>query len=270
MIYHFSVSKLVQNLIEEFGSISAVQGLINLGMCFAYEFDLRVLLGNLNASYVFVKNCFMCRDELLKQQTSSWGLHKMSTILQTTFSHDDVIKWKHFPCYWPFCVGNAPVTGEFPAQRPVTRSFGVFFDLHLNGWVNNREAGDLRRHHAHLWRHCNEMHFTQRKCMYVKVNFTELVPNGSVDNNSALVQVTAWHQIGDKPLPEPMITQCTNTIWLYQVTMRLARRIPHSSGPFYKHGLTLIPAWISNHIHFKMWNEITYPFLNFNGATVEV
>ena len=34
--------------------------------------------------------------------------------------------------------------------------------------------------------------------------------------------------------------------------------------------LTLIPAWISNYIHYKVWDEITYPFLNFNGATVEV
>ena len=30
------------------------------------------------------------------------------------------------------CAGNSPVTGEFPAQRPVTRSFDVFFDLRLN------------------------------------------------------------------------------------------------------------------------------------------
>ena len=29
------------------------------------------------------------------------------------------------------CTGNSPVTGEFPAQRPVTRSFDVFFDLRL-------------------------------------------------------------------------------------------------------------------------------------------
>ena len=35
-------------------------------------------------------------------------------------------------------------------------------------------------------------------------------------------------------------------------------------------GLTLIPAWISNYIHYNVWDEITYPFLNFNGATVEV
>ena len=48
------------------------------------------------------------------------------------------------------CAGNLPVTGEFPAQTPVTRSFDVFFYLRVNkGWVKNREAGDLRRHCAH-------------------------------------------------------------------------------------------------------------------------
>ena len=61
------------------------------------------------------------------------------------FCHDDVIRWKHFPRY---CAGNSPVPGEFPAQRPVTRSFDVFFDR-ITGWVNNGEAGDLRRHRAH-------------------------------------------------------------------------------------------------------------------------
>ena len=34
--------------------------------------------------------------------------------------------------------------------------------------------------------------------------------------------------------------------------------------------LTLIPAWISNYVPRKVWDEITYPFLNFNGCTVEV
>ena len=31
-------------------------------------------------------------------------------------------------------------------------------------------------------------------------------------------------------------------------------------SPFYYHGLTLIPACICNHIHYKVWDEITYPF----------
>ena len=41
-------------------------------------------------------------------------------------------------------------------------------------------------------------------------------------------------------------------------------------GPFYWHGLTSIPAWLSIYIHFKMWGEITYPFPNFNSCTFEV
>ena len=35
-------------------------------------------------------------------------------------------------------------------------------------------------------------------------------------------------------------------------------------------GISLGPTWISNNIHYYLWNEITYPFQNFNGATVDV
>ena len=41
-------------------------------------------------------------------------------------------------------------------------------------------------------------------------------------------------------------------------------------SPFDYDGLTLTPARISNYIHCKMWDEIIYPFLNFNNCTVEV
>ena len=61
--------------------------------------------------------------------------------------HDDVIKWNHFPRYWPF-VRSSPVTGEFPAQRPVTRSFDVFFDLRLCGLVINRKAATNTARHV--------------------------------------------------------------------------------------------------------------------------
>ena len=37
-----------------------------------------------------------------------------------------------FSAILALCAGNSPVTGEFPSQRPVTRSFDVFFDLRLN------------------------------------------------------------------------------------------------------------------------------------------
>ena len=40
--------------------------------------------------------------------------------------------------------------------------------------------------------------------------------------------------------------------------------------PFTEIFLTLTPAWISNYIYYKMCDEITYPFPNFHGGTVEV
>ena len=54
-----------------------------------------------------------------------------------------------FSALMAISAGNSPVSGEFPAQRPVTWSFDVFFDLHwINRWVNNGGAGDLRRYRA--------------------------------------------------------------------------------------------------------------------------
>ena len=57
---------------------------------------------------------------------------------------------KTFSALLAICTGNSPDPGEFPTQRPVMRSFDVYFDLRrINGWVNNREAGDLRRYRPH-------------------------------------------------------------------------------------------------------------------------
>ena len=53
-------------------------------------------------------------------------------------------------------AGNTPVSGEFPIQRPVTRSFDVFFDMHLIKRLSKHSRGwwfeTLPRQ---LWRHCN-------------------------------------------------------------------------------------------------------------------
>ena len=57
------------------------------------------------------------------------------------YNHDDVIKWKHFPRNWPFVL---PHKGQWRGA--------LMFSLICvwkNGWVNNLEAGDLRRHHVH-------------------------------------------------------------------------------------------------------------------------
>ena len=64
--------------------------------------------------------------------------------------HDDVIKWKHFPRYWPFVRGihRSPVTSPHRGQWRGALMFSLIY-ARINGWVNNREAGDMRRHQAH-------------------------------------------------------------------------------------------------------------------------
>ena len=71
--------------------------------------------------------------------------------------------WRHqmetFSALLAICTGNSPLAGEFPAQRPVTRNFDVFFDLRLNkrlckqsrGWWSEKQSCPLRRH-------CNDDH----------------------------------------------------------------------------------------------------------------
>ena len=62
--------------------------------------------------------------------------------------------WLHqveaFSAFLAICAGNSPVSGEFPAQRSVTRSFDVFIDPRLNKRLSkHHEAGDLECHRTH-------------------------------------------------------------------------------------------------------------------------
>ena len=68
----------------------------------------------------------------------------------TLLSQDGVIKWKHFPRYWPFVWGirRLPVNSPHKGQGHWVLMFSLICAW-INAWVNNREAGDLRRHRAH-------------------------------------------------------------------------------------------------------------------------
>ena len=64
--------------------------------------------------------------------------------------HDDVIKWKHFPRNWPFVRGihRSPVNSPHKGQWRGALMFSLIC-IWINDWVNNGEAGDLRRYPAH-------------------------------------------------------------------------------------------------------------------------
>ena len=65
-------------------------------------------------------------------------------------THDDLIKWKPFPCHWPFLRGihRSPVNSPHKGQWRGALIFSLIW-ARINGWVNNREVGDLRRHRAY-------------------------------------------------------------------------------------------------------------------------
>ena len=144
-------------------------------------------LGNKSRRYV------LCMTNLGKGNQLSWQQHNVFFLYQLTGSytfeelpdqnwqytqskpdrlgirpqitqpcHDDVIKWKHFRRYWPFVLGihRSPWNSPHKGQWPETLMFDLIY-ARINCWVNNREAGDSRRHRAHY--DAIVMHFTAVK-----------------------------------------------------------------------------------------------------------
>ena len=132
------------------------------------------------------------------------------------------------------CAGNSSVTGEFPSQRPVTRSFDVFFDLRLNKRLSKQSWGwwfeTLSRP---LWRQCNvinvvwtdyaflsnlanQLSFYKRLTYFTWEEINIGCLSAAVLSKHAyicqwtqlsLIQVMAWCIFDAKPFPEPM-TNC--------------------------------------------------------------
>ena len=71
-------------------------------------------------------------------------------LIEAMFTHDDVVKWKHFPRNWLSVRGihRSPVNSPHKGQWRVALMFSLIC-VSINGWVNNREAGDLRHYHGH-------------------------------------------------------------------------------------------------------------------------
>ena len=100
-------------------------------------------------------------DSLIKvsksKMTANNGRQLWLRIVCAALSHDDVIKWKHFPRYWPFVRGihRWPVNSLHKGQWHGYLMFSLICAW-INGWVNNREAG-FKTPSRSLWRHCNEL-----------------------------------------------------------------------------------------------------------------
>ena len=93
-------------------------------------------------------------DDLSMQRTSESSATELSRLSW----------WRHqmetFSALLAICAGNSPVRGEFPAQRPVTRSFDVFFDLCPNKRLSKQSRGWwFGTPSRQLWRHRNVLEY---------------------------------------------------------------------------------------------------------------
>ena len=89
-------------------------------------------------------NIVWCRYNAVNVLPNPHNRHSIARPL-SRYIHDDVIKWKHFPRYWPFVPGIHRSTANSP--RKGQWGGALMFSLicaRINSWVNNREAGDLR------------------------------------------------------------------------------------------------------------------------------
>ena len=127
------------------------------------EYDSRILVSSVNLFYQDFQ-CVYRHECLVLESTQGMifvGFY-FDSLMQAC--HESKVKetwWRHqmetFSALLAICAGNSPVPGEFPTQRPVTRSFDVYFDLRLNKRLSKQSWGwwfetPLRS----LWRHRNE------------------------------------------------------------------------------------------------------------------
>ena len=112
-------------------------------------------------------------------------------------SHYDVIKWKYFPRYWPFVrrIHRSPVNSPHKGQWRGALMISLICNQ-INGWVNNGEAGDLRRHCAHydvivmspLWQ------FVVYSCGSVSAILGQLPPTSTRWQLHVRFKISTWWQ----------------------------------------------------------------------------
>ena len=92
---------------------------------------------------------------------------------------------------------NSPVTGEFPAQSPVTRGFDVFFDLHCNKWLSKRSWGRWFETPSHpSWCYSKAIH-----------NKKKISLSASVDQNNWCHVVSMSYSELTDPLVFPILVK---------------------------------------------------------------
>ena len=144
-----------------------------------------------------------------------------------------ILWWRHqmetFTALLAICAGNSPVTGEFLAQRPSTRSFDVFFDMRLNKRLS-KQSGCwwFETPSRSLWRQCNaqrRLHHYDDGCQWIGKSPIIGIPyHTSVRPNSQADIVTESHH--ERPLEITLLKQARdNSDRVYFILLRTCNKM---------------------------------------------
>ena len=165
-----------------------------------------------------------------------------------------------FSALLAICAGNSPVTGEFPTQRPVTRSFDVFFDRRMNKRLSKQRWGWwFETPSCPLWRHCNGHDITHIQQKEIFTSAKKTIHEGMIKyalllhsdaiwrhrSELTLSRVMAWwpmapsHYLNKCWLlikcflchpPESNLTASVQTTMLYFALKVILKLLPHAPG----------------------------------------
>ena len=100
--------------------------------------------------------------------------------------------------------------------------------------------------------------------IYIILYCLKIQPGSTAPANTVNLVANSGSMIsGGKVISLLVLIKGIMCVWVHNNKNRVL-------GPLLLSWLTLIPAWISNHMPNKVWDEITYPFPNFNGCTTRV
>ena len=144
--------------------------------------------------FLIVKSDWTLWQPMWPNDISLISIHAFILVSVTLLRHmhDDVIKWKHFPRNWPFVreIHRSPVNFPHKGQWRGALMFSLIY-ASINDWVNNREAGDLKRQHGHydvivMWT------IRRLKSLTSRVSVHQLVQASKKQNIKSWVLLALW------------------------------------------------------------------------------
>ena len=105
---------------------------------------------------IAIRNLFIISALLICEMGPNGSMYYVGQHVWMPKGHADVIKWKHFPRYWPFVRGihRSPLNSPHKGQWRGALMFSLICAW-MNGWINNREGRWFETPSRPLWRHCN-------------------------------------------------------------------------------------------------------------------